>query len=112
MSEQYDIHNNQPATVSKAHQQRSCVVCSEPVIDHQAEAINIGGGLEALVHRACMAEVTEALAPKAVVIPVPASKPVKKSTVTKSYEPYDKDSLKERIRFEFTELLLQHGLMQ
>jgi hypothetical protein len=101
-------------TLTKGHQQRTCVVCREPVIDHQAASINIGGGLEVLVHRACMSELTEALAPQEVRIPVKQPS-VRKSTlsgqtgVSQPYS-YDQERMARNIKSELYALLLQRSL--
>lgn len=100
---------NAENTLTKGHQQRSCVVCREPVVDHQVESINIGGGLEVLVHRVCLVEITEALAPKAVTIPVPVSKP---SVTRKSTMPIDEKRMADNIKAEVYAQLLKLGLSQ
>ena len=102
-----DLDERETVQVSKAHQQRSCVVCCEPVVDHQAESINIGGGLQVLLHRACMAELTEAMEPKSIVIPVKQPSVTRKSTM-----PFDVDRLAEDAKAEVYLELLKLGLGQ
>lgn len=115
MSELYDV--NQPKElILKAESHRACPVCDEPIQDDKAAILPIGGGIDALVHKGCMNEIMDALTPKATTIPVSTdskqavSKSVtRKSTVSTS--PIDKDDLKERIRYEFSLLLLKHGFL-
>jgi hypothetical protein len=104
-----DLDARENVSVSKAHQQRSCVVCGLPVVDHQAESISIGGGLVVLVHSACMNDLTEAMAPKAVRIPVTTSQPsVRKSTVPS--QPFDVERMAEDAKAEVYMQLLKLGL--
>jgi hypothetical protein len=101
------LDGRETVTMSKAHQQRSCVVCQQPVVHHQAESINIGGGLEVLVHRACMNGLVDAMEPKSVVIPVsqtPVKKSVRKSTVNDL--PFDRERFKKNYIEEACKLLL------
>jgi hypothetical protein len=106
-----DLDARENVSVSKAHQARSCAACGLPVTDHNAESINIGGGLEVLVHRACMSELTEAMAPKEVRIPVPVT-PVRKSTVATSTVPFDVKRMADDAKAEIYTRLLEIGLTQ
>ncbi len=108
-SELYDI--NQPKElILKAESHRACPVCDEPVNDAKFATFDLGGGLEVKLHTGCMQQVLDAVEPVAEKIPVNTSKSVRKSTVPTGYA-YDKDSLKERIRYEFSLLLLKHGFL-
>jgi hypothetical protein len=84
---------NEPNVLTgKAHQRRACAVCQEPVIDDKAVPLDAGGGIEVLVHRACMAEVIDALEPKRTVFKVPVSTMTQKAQPMRKAQ-YDKSQL-------------------
>lgn len=108
MSDLYTEIYDQSTLVAKAHKGRGCVVCDYPVSDSDAATINAGGGVAVPVHKACLHEVTNALAPKAETIPVA---PIRKSTVTtEAYIPFEKKRMTELIKAEMYELLLNKAM--
>ena len=104
-----DLDQREDVTLSKAHKARACAVCQKPVDDGQAVPLNIGQGLEVLLHRECMGEIMEALTPKPETIPVSTSKP---SVTRKATMPIDQERMAENIKRDVYLQLLKHGLSQ
>jgi hypothetical protein len=72
------------------HQKRMCPACREPLSDHTAKAIDMGGGVEVLVHKACLSALSGELEPKQ---PAPVRKPVSSKPTMRKATPASKSFL-------------------